>query len=75
MKSKRSQKEIIKAILLSGRSLTMKDAILELNCYRLQARIAELRQEGMKIITEMVYGGISQLSGMPIYYAKYSLRK
>lgn len=73
-KEKRSQKEVIKALLLSGREITPLDAMRELGCYRLQARISELKAEGMKIITES-QASVSRITGRPIRYAKYKLAK
>ncbi len=71
-----SQKSYIKAYLLAGNSITPFEALEHFGCYRLQARISELRnKENMDIITEMQDGGISRISGLRIRYAKYSLRK
>ena len=44
-----SQNEVIRAALLSGRSLTPLDALNEFGCFRLAARVADLRREGMDI--------------------------
>ena len=44
-----SQNEAIKAALLSGRSLTPLDALEDFGCFRLAARVADLRREGMDI--------------------------
>jgi hypothetical protein len=44
-----SQNELIKAALLSGRSLTPLDALEDFGCFRLAARVADLRREGMDI--------------------------
>ena len=38
---------------LQHRPMTARDAMVHLNCYRLAARILELRQEGHEIHTEM----------------------
>ena len=47
-----TQKEKIKKHLMKGKSLTAIQALNLFNCFRLAARIADLRNEGMKIITE-----------------------
>lgn len=74
-KERPSQKNSIKAYLMAGNSITPLEALKHFGCYRLQARISELRlDDGMDIITEMQDGGISPISGMPIRYAKYRLR-
>jgi hypothetical protein len=44
-----SQNEAIKAALLSGRSLTPLDALEDFGCFRLAARVADLRREGLDI--------------------------
>lgn len=62
-----SQNEAIKAALLSGRSLTPLDALQDFGCFRLAARVADLRREGMDIecSTEITNGK---------RYARYRLR-
>ena len=62
-----SQNELIKAALLSGRSLTPLDALQDFGCFRLAARVADLRREGMDIEcrTETTNGK---------RYARYRLR-
>lgn len=47
-----TQKEQIKKHLQKGKSLTAIQALNLFNCFRLAARIADLRNEGMKIYTE-----------------------
>ena len=49
-----TQKAKILARLKSGQSLTAKCAIEHFNCYRLSARICELREEGHNILATMV---------------------
>lgn len=46
-----TQTEMIRADLLSGREITPMDALREYGCFRLAARIKELRDEGMNIET------------------------
>lgn len=49
-----SQNALIKGWLLNGHSITQLDALKMFGCFRLSARIANLREEGFDIITEMV---------------------
>jgi hypothetical protein len=44
-----SQNDQIRAALILGRSLTPLDALQDYGCFRLAARIADLRREGMDI--------------------------
>jgi len=64
-----SQTEAIKAALLSGRSLTPIDALEDFGCFRLAARIADLRREGMDIECQRE----KTINGFK-YYARYRLR-
>lgn len=48
-----TQKLKILAWLMIGRSITPLEALRELGCYRLGARICDLRREGFNIITIM----------------------
>ena len=70
-----SQNEKIKAHLLSGRSTTPLDALYNFGCFRLSARIYDLRDQGMNIKAEdievqspSVYNGKKRIT-------KYSLMK
>jgi hypothetical protein len=54
MKSTDSQTALIKGWLLNGYSITQLDALNMFGCFRLSARIANLREEGLDIITDMV---------------------
>ena len=47
-----TQTEMIRAHLLEGKSITPLDALSEYGCFRLAARIDELRKEGLHINTE-----------------------
>jgi len=49
-----SQTALIKGWLLNGYSITQLDALNMFGCFRLSARIANLREEGLDILTEMV---------------------
>ncbi len=51
---KDSQNALIKGWLLNGHSLTTLDALTLFGCFRLSARISNLREEGYDIVTEMV---------------------
>lgn len=46
-----TQTELIRAHLQSGREITPLDALSEFGCFRLAARIDELRREGLEIET------------------------
>ena len=46
-----SQREMIRQDLLAGKTITPIDALERYGSYRLAARIAELREEGMEITT------------------------
>ena len=47
-----SQKADILAALIRGETLTAMDALTRFGCFRLAARIYDLRQEGWNIISE-----------------------
>jgi hypothetical protein len=49
-----SQNALIKGWLLNGHSITQLDALNMFGCFRLSARIANLREEGYDIVTDMV---------------------
>lgn len=66
MKSTDSQTALIKGWLLNGHSLTTLEALTMFRCFRLAARVADLRDEGMPILTEMV-----DINGKRV--AKYSI--
>ena len=53
MKTSLSQKDQIKAHLLSGKSITPLHALRLFDCMALSQRVTELRREGMKIETVM----------------------
>ena len=67
MKSE-SQNALIKGWLLNGHSITTLDALTMFGCFRLSARIANLKDQGMNITTEMV-----EINDKRI--AKYSLKR
>jgi hypothetical protein len=49
-----SQNALIKGWLLNGHSITQLDALNMFGCFRLSARIANLRDEGFAVVTDMV---------------------
>ena len=49
-----SQKTQIKKYLNSGRTLTAIQALTKFGCFRLAARIADLRKDGVNIVTNIV---------------------
>lgn len=49
-----SQNALIKGWLMNGRSLTTLEALNMFGCFRLAARIADLKDKGMDIRTEIV---------------------
>jgi len=63
-----SQNKQIRQHLERGLSITPIDALLHYGCFRLSARIHDLRDEGMNIETEMVYKDKKK-------YASYKLKK
>jgi hypothetical protein len=50
----KTQNEQIKAYLTKGKSITPLDALNKFGCFRLSARIKNLRDEGLKIATKYV---------------------
>jgi hypothetical protein len=51
---KASHKELIEEYLNSGRTLTAVEALDKFGCFRLAARIADLRKDGVNIITDTI---------------------
>tara|TARA_R110000868_G_scaffold402329_1_gene678570 strand:- start:4571 stop:4774 length:204 start_codon:yes stop_codon:yes gene_type:complete len=52
-----SQQNEILSHLISGQSLTPFDALQQFGCFRLAARIRDLRDDGHDILTEIVEQG------------------
>ena len=52
---KMTQREYILEQLLAGRKITRLDIFNEIWCFKLPARICELRQEGYNIKTKMIH--------------------
>jgi len=64
----------IKQHLLSGRSITIIEALREYGCHCLPSCIRELSQEGM-LIERRDIERISSITGRPFRFARYSLTK
>jgi hypothetical protein len=54
MTSADSQNALIKGWLLNGYALTQLEALQQFGCFRLAARIADLRDKGLNVVTDMV---------------------
>jgi hypothetical protein len=54
MKATDSQNALIKGWLLNGYPLTQLEALTQFGCFRLAARIADLRDKGLNVVTDMV---------------------
>jgi len=50
----KSQNKRIKKYLKSGKSLTALDALHEFNCFRISARVFDLKSQGMNIETKII---------------------
>lgn len=68
-----SQNDMILDYLQKNGSITQAEAISRFGCYRLGARIWELKQRGHKIIKVLESG--RNRFGMPTRYARYALIK
>lgn len=66
-----TDKERILSHLRLHKSITPMEALNEFGCYRLAARIADLRHDGHTIDTEIVSD--KDRYGEPMRYAKYTL--
>jgi hypothetical protein len=67
-----SQNKRIRNYLESGRTLTPLDALYQFSCFRLGARINDLKREGMNIETEIIE---ITSDGRKKHVAKYKLIK
>lgn len=54
MKATDSQNALIKGWLLNGYSITQLEALNQFGCFRLAARIADLRDQCLNVVTEIV---------------------
>lgn len=69
---RRNQKSVILAHLKRFGSIEPLTALREYGCYRLGARIADLRNDGHNIITETMTS-VSRITGRTVHFAKYKL--
>jgi hypothetical protein len=67
MKSTDSQTALIKGWLLNGRSITQMDALNMFGCFRLAARIANIREEGFDIVTDMITVNDKRVANYRLY--------
>jgi hypothetical protein len=58
----KTQKEQIKKYLLSRKTITPIQALNKFGCFRLAAVIYKLKNEGLKIVTEMEYNKNKQFA-------------
>jgi len=67
-----SQNELIRKWLESGKRITPLEALHEFSCFRLSARIYDLRQKGMRILarTKPIMAG-----GKTKYITEYNVTK
>ena len=54
MESRDSQNALIKGWLLNGYSITQLEALNQFGCFRLAARISDLRDQSLNVVTEIV---------------------
>jgi hypothetical protein len=74
MESFKSQKEVILEHLRRFGSIDPLTALKEYGCYRLGARISDLRREGLNIKTETTES-VSVITGRKVFFAKYILQR
>lgn len=67
-----TQKKVILQHLKRFGSIEPLTALREYGCYRLGARINDLRNDGYNIITEMI-SSVSRITGRPVHFANYKL--
>lgn len=70
---KLTQKNAILTHLKRFGSIEPLTALREYGCYRLGARIADLRKDGYDIITEKMTS-VSRITGRPVHFANYRLQ-
>ena len=73
-KEKVNQKTLLLEYLKQYGSIEPLTALRELGIFRLAARIADLRNDGVNINTERVMT-ISRFTGEPVYFANYILER
>ena len=69
---KLTQKKVILQHLKNFGSIEPLTALREYGCYRLGARISDLRHDGYNIITETM-SSVSRITGRPVHFANYKL--
>lgn len=69
-----THKKAIREWLTSGKSITPIDALNMFGCFRLGARIKDLRDEGLFIVTGWEEA-VSTKTGRPVRYARYYIPK
>jgi hypothetical protein len=74
MEEKLSQKKVILDHLKKFGSIEPLTALREYGCYRLGARISDLRNDGYNIITETIKS-VSRITGRSVHFANYKLVK
>ena len=67
-----SQNDSILKLLKEGKTITNRSAIELFDCYRLSARIKDLRCRGNNIETDMIYGRDEE-TGKYKKYARYRM--
>lgn len=72
--NKATQKSVILSHLRRFGSIEPLTALREYGCYRLGARIGDLRREGFKIATDIVVR-TSKITGRPVRFANYRLEE
>ena len=72
MEQTTTQKQFILQHLQKFGSIEPLTALREYGCLRLAARIADLKKDGVNIITETKQS-ISSITGNPVRYAEYRL--
>jgi hypothetical protein len=75
MEAIESQNKRIRKHLESGKSLTSLDALYAFGCFNLKGRIWDLKQQGLKIKTEMVEVTSASVYNGKKRFAKYTLVK
>lgn len=68
---KPTQAAMIKAYLERHGSITAREAMTELGCMRLGARILEMKKDGIPIASTME-AGVNR-NGDPVHYKRYTL--
>lgn len=71
--SKTNDKQRVLEYLRKHGAITPMDALNSIGCYRLGARIFDLRHDGYRIDTEIIHD--TDRFGEAMHYAKYTLRE